>query len=742
MEPLAPQSTAFSSFDERIQKWIWEQGWTELRDAQESAANPILEGEKDLIIAAATASGKTEAAFLPICSNLLKNPIVSVLYISPLKALINDQFSRMEKLCENLDIPVHPWHGDISSARKKKFLEDPQGVLLITPESTEAIFVNQGHSIPFLFKNLAYVVIDELHSFIGTERGCQLQSLLHRLEFSIKRKIPRIGLSATLGDMGLAAEFLRPGYGNDVLLIVSKTSGQELRLLLKGYLHREPDIAPLGGEEESAAPSVEEDDSSVIAIRDSLFKTLRGSNNLVFANSRSNVEKYADLLRRLCEEEKVPNAFWPHHGSLSKELREDAEKAIKEKTQPVSIICTSTLEMGIDIGAVDSIAQIGVPPSVASMRQRLGRSGRRAGKPAILRIYIEEDEITKNTHPVDALRADLVQTIAMVKLLIAKWYEPPAVNGLHLSTLIQQIMSVIAQYGGVTAEQAWKIICHQAVFATVDQAMLANLLRSMGKHELICQGSDGFLLHGRQGEKIVNHYSFYTAFTTYEEYRLISGTRTLGTLPIDRPVSEGSLLIFAGRRWSVISVDSHKKIIELVPATGGKPPRFGGDSGWFHDVVRREMFAIYTSEEVPQFLDARAIELLKEGRETFRRLDLLKRRIVDHGNDSMLFYWAGDKIMNTIAVQLRARGLKAENEKIAILVTKTDAQELEKCLEKIVKEGPADPLKLAATIQNKAKEKYDLFLSEELMSADYASSKLDTIGAWELLNKIVKEEKL
>ncbi len=122
-------------------------------------------------------------------------------------------------------------------------------------------------------------MIDELHSFIGTERGCQLQSLLHRLEFTIKHKIPRIGLSATLGDMSLAAEFLRPGNAKDVELIVSKTSGQELRLLLKGYLHREPTMFTEGKEPDN---DMQEDDENFLAIRDSLFETLRGSNNLVF----------------------------------------------------------------------------------------------------------------------------------------------------------------------------------------------------------------------------------------------------------------------------------------------------------------------------------------------------------------------------------------------------------------------------------------------------------------------------
>ncbi|MEI6414498.1 MAG: DEAD/DEAH box helicase, partial [Pseudomonadota bacterium] len=189
------------------------QGWAEMRQAQEQAVAPVLAGDTDLLIASPTASGKTEAAFLPALSAIIEDELsgVRILYLSPLKALINDQYRRLEGLAEQLDIPVTAWHGDANQGRKKELLKYPKGVLLITPESLEALFVNHGERLRALFGNLAYIIIDELHAFIGSERGRQLQSLMHRLELIVRRRIPRLGLSATLGDLGLATGFLRPG---------------------------------------------------------------------------------------------------------------------------------------------------------------------------------------------------------------------------------------------------------------------------------------------------------------------------------------------------------------------------------------------------------------------------------------------------------------------------------------------------------------------------------------------------
>ena len=370
------ESSSFRLLDQRIQRWIWSVGWTALRDIQEQAIPALIGADHDVIICAATASGKTEAAFLPIFSHLLgdQSNAGSVLYISPLKALINDQWNRLSELCESLEIPVVAWHGDISASRKHRFLKDPRGILLITPESLEALFVNRGSSVPGLMASLRYVVIDELHAFIGAERGRQLQSLLHRTEKAAGRNLPRIGLSATLGNMRLAAEFLRPGNPSGVQLLNSKADGRELKVVIMGYVESassQTDISP-----------------STIEIAKHLYGTLRGSNNLIFPNSRSLVESYADMLRRFCERDGIPNEFWAHHGNLSRELREDTEHALKSGTTAATAVCTSTLELGIDIGSVKSIAQIGPPPSVMSLRQRLGRSGRRgttSNSPMLLR---------------------------------------------------------------------------------------------------------------------------------------------------------------------------------------------------------------------------------------------------------------------------------------------------------------------------------------------------------------------
>lgn len=349
LPPSSSDSVGFHRLDSRIQRWIWSAGWTELRDAQERAIPLILNGQQDVIIAASTASGKTEAAFLPVLTKLAETPGSLAIYVSPLKALINDQWRRLDELTELLEIPVTPWHGDITQTRKTKFMRHPEGCLLITPESLEAVLMRHGLNLKGTFAGLQYVVIDELHAFMGTERGKQLQSLLHRIERALGRPVRRIGLSATLGDMRDAAEFLRPGGGKEVALVVTKEGSQELKVLVKGMLEKKSPP--------SVKPDEDEDSPAKMAVTEHMFRTLRGSNNLIFPNRRSEVEYFSDRLRRMCEDERVPNEFWPHHGNLAKDIREVTETALKQKERPATAICTSTLELGIDIGSVKSVVQ-------------------------------------------------------------------------------------------------------------------------------------------------------------------------------------------------------------------------------------------------------------------------------------------------------------------------------------------------------------------------------------------------
>ena len=722
-------SNSYDALHPSVKKWIWDQQWSSLRDVQARSIPAVLAGT-DTIISAATASGKTEAAWLPIISELAAEPNglgVQALYISPLKALINDQFGRLRTLCETADIPVNRRHGDIAGAERKNLADTPAGVLLITPESLEAMFVLQGHRLRGMFGQLRYVVVDELHSFIGAERGAQLQSLMHRLDLIARRRIQRVALSATLADFSAAQEFLRPGGGGSVSVIESTDrDGSELRLQVRGY-QRQP------------VPSNEEGEvvhtADHRAIAEHLFDTLRGHDNLVFVNSRSGVEAYTDLFETISSERRVTNEFFPHHGNLSKQFREDVERRLKTNGQPTTAVCTSTLELGIDIGSADSVAQIGAPGSVAALRQRVGRTGRRDGKPAVLRAYVSEQAIDGNTSLLDRLRPSLVQTVAVVELMLEHWYEPPDVAGLHLSTEIQQILSVIAQHGGAMASQLYSALSGDGPFRTVSVATFTQLLRDMADAELLSQESDGTLHAGRVGEALLNHYSFYAAFDTADEYRLISAGRTLGTIPITFPVLEDSMMIFAGKRWQVVGIDAVTKTIDLVPSRGGKPPKFAPSGLTVADGIRKRMQLIYDDAATPPYLDEAAALLLQQGRNTYRQAGLNSSRIIHDGGDTLLLPWRGTKVMNAISLLLRAQGLKTVIDGIAITCAEAAVDEVYGCLVTAA-EGRTDPVELASQVEIKHGAKYDRFLGDDLLNRTYAARDLDVVGAVEALTDI------
>lgn len=720
---MSGNSTSFYLLDERIQRFIWADGWEELRDAQEAAIPLILNADKDVIIAAATAAGKTEAAFFPALTHLLQDcPDEGlIVYISPLKALINDQFGRLDRLCENLEIPVWPWHGDISSASKTKFVVKRHGVLLITPESLEALLCNRGSSIASIFKNIRYFIVDELHAFIGSERGKQLQSLMHRIEHALGRTVSRVGLSATLGDMRLAADFLRPGKGPGVAMVESKSSGNELKLLIKGY--EEPLVIRVPGQEDEEPEPI-----TPVQIGNHLFKVLRGSNNLVFPNSRREVERYTHLLNKLCEHSQVPNEFWPHHGSLSKEIRAETEAALKQKEMPASAICTNTLELGIDIGSVKSVVQIGPPPAVASLRQRLGRSGRRKGEPAILRGYCVEEEIGQNSSLSDLLRLGTVQTTAMVQLLLENWFEPPRTGGLHLSTLVQQILSSIAQTGGATAGELYGLLCSSNTpFSGLTKAEFVDLLRGLGTKDLVVQDSSGSLLHGQLGEKFVNHYSFYAAFSADEEFRIVAGGRQLGTIPVAVMLTPGQRILFAGKTWRVDQIDEELKTIYVTRTSGGAPPLFSGGAGRTHTRVRQKMRDLLESSDMPVFLDETAKRFLKQARDAYSRIGLDSRLLIDQGRETQLMTWLGDGANEAIACLLTHRGFIATAAGPGVEVHKgsRSAQEILKVLAELgINQLP--PLEIILTnAKNLQREKWDWALPDNLIRKAYASLYLE-----------------
>lgn len=749
------QRSAFEVLSEPVRRWIWQQKWPSLRDVQEKGIPAIL-GGGDVVISAKTAAGKTEAALLPLLTRIAERGVsrdgFAVLYVSPLKALINDQFRRLQSLCETSGVILNKWHGDVSADAKARARKRPSGIVLITPESLEALLVRRGDEAKFLFSALDAVVIDELHAFIGSERGVQLASILNRIEIAAGReRIDRIGLSATLGDMKLAAEALRPGEGESVKLVHGLDEGNGVKLQIRGYLLKGKDTVT-GSENEdpgdNEAPTADipgdQDEMGIpAALSADLFRFLRGDSNLLFAGSRQKVEIYADKLRRMCEDASLPNEFFPHHGSLSKSEREDVELRLRDDPRPTTAVATTTLELGIDIGDVESVGQIGPGYSVASVRQRLGRSGRRAGKAAILRIFVIEPTPEVGGHPLDRLNLDLIQSIAMIECLREGWCEPPAQWGLHLSTLIHQILALVLQTGGIRPSAAWKVLCERGPFRTVDRTLFAELLKCMAStdNKLVEQSPEGLLMIGEFGEKITESHEFYPVFATEREYRIIHETRILGTYPLSSPVAPGETIIFSGRRWRILEIDDTTRVITVKPTRGGKPPYFSGSGGGIHDHVVATMKKILSSDAGYAYIDKVATTMLGNARTAFVELGLGSKSVVPYGNGVIIFPWVGTTKLQTLNLAFLARKFEAASFGHAIEVQEATMDGVEGFLREIAEGGAPSGEAISARVAKPNQAKFDHHLSGELMMMVTLRERLDVASLPDVARSLMGERR-
>jgi ATP-dependent Lhr-like helicase len=745
---------AYDRLHPLVRRWVRDQGWASLRPVQVRAVQAILGGIRDVLISASTASGKTEAAFLPILTAIAdrSRPGLSALYVSPLKALINDQFVRLEQLCETMEIPVVRWHGDASQATKARFVKNARGIALITPESIEAMFVRHPERIQRLMSGLDFMVIDEVHAFMQGPRGLHLAALMKRLAATTVGRTRRVGLSATIGDLDRAAAWLRPDDPGEVEIIDEPGLHLELMLQVRGYIEpgqpREirraaplPDAEEPGEEDKvQDKDEVEGEDedgdqvsdagstAAIHAISAHLFDTLRGENNLIFGRSRKTVETVADALRRKSEQRRVPNEFFPHHGSLSKDLREDLERRLKESDRPTSAVCTTTLELGIDIGKVKSVAQIGAPRSISSLRQRLGRTGRREGEASVLRIYVVEPELDQRSSLVDDLRPEMIRAVAAIRLLAQKFYEPASASDALATALLHQTLSLIAERGGVRADAAFDLLSGPGPFADVRPADYVELLRHAKAEGILEQAPDGVLMLGPVGERLVQARDFYPLFAVEEEWRLVLGAKTLGSIPLSNVIAIDSLVVFAGRRWKIVAVDEKARVIQVEAHKGGQVPRFDNHGNEeIHTRLIAEMKAVYESDEMPDYLDDVAKGLLAEGRAAYRRANLSHRSILEMGRNVLLFPWVGSAPLGAMCVALAGVGVRAEDNGVGITVSGSTASTVEG-LKKLAAFTAED----FAAVENGALglggAKYDDFVPEPLLRRLWGRRNADVIA--------------
>ena len=739
-ENLGPAADYLRLLAPEVCRWIARQGWRDLHPIQKKAIAPILAHHDDVIISASTASGKTEAAFLPILTYLLRHKeqikSVAVLYISPLKALINDQARRLSDLAEPLGIKITPWHGDIALNQKNRLLKQPSGIVLITPESLESLLINQVSGLKHLFADLSYIVIDEFHALMGEERGYQLQSQLHRLENLIVKVPVRIAISATFSnDIGSVASYLRANNQqiNCQIITAKQQTTAALAVKIMGY------NIPKVSEQEPRLLLPEMHNQAIALVARDIFRLLRGKNNLVFTNSRADTERLANDLRELCIAHHVPEEFFPHHGSLSKELRETLEQRLIDGRLPTTAICTSTLELGIDISDVQSIAQFAPPSSVASLRQRLGRSGRRDGR-AVLRLFIPEYEAAI-CRLSSMLCEDTVLSAAIINLLLKRWYEPPLQQEYAFSTLVQQTLSVIAAHGSVSARNLYNLLCRTGPFTMTTPQMYAQLLRSLGEADLIIQMQDGTLTLGIEGEYLVSNYEFFAAFNNNVEYRIDFEGRTIGRIPLLTQLQEDDTFLFAGKAWRVIFFNEHKRIIGVKLSNSkatGLP--IAGMSGLVHDAIREEMYRIYLTGAVPPCLNKQAQENFAQGQKFFFQYHLDEKVLITGPNGLALFPWRGDRVLNTVVLLLSKNSIAANKVNAHIELDYASIDNLKSAVASILmNKDNIEPETLLKRVKNLDWEKFNNYLPQELKYIAYAHTRLDIPGALEFFHKLASE---
>ncbi len=644
----------YRRFPTFIREYIYRSGWEELREVQMQAAETLLETGNNLLLSSGTASGKTEAAFFPIITDLMDHPPVrggiSVLYIAPLKSLINDQFLRLDALLDEAGIPVWHWHGDVSASQKAKLLKNPEGILQITPESLESMLMRRSNDIPRLFGALRYVVIDEIHTLIASDRGNQILCQICRIERKAGVSVRRVGLSATIGNLKAAADWLGGGSMRATAAPVPSPTKLHWRLGMEHFyiqnreLDQTNDVQALG---QTAAKA------SLDAGYEFLYDAVKDKKSLVFSNSREETEYTTATLRQIAERRGDPDIFLIHHGNLSASLREDAEIKMKDEEIARAVTCaTVTMELGIDIGRLERVAQIGAPTTVAGFLQRLGRSGRRGAPPEMMMVFREENPLPNAPLP-ELIPWELLRAIAIVELYRGeRFIEPPRHRHLPFSLLYHQTLSILASSGELQPKILADRVLSLPPFREVGREDYRALLISMLEHEDIERTDEGGLIIGLRGERMISGYRFFAVFKDSDDYTVRCQSDEIGTITNPPPV--GDRFALAGRVWEVTDLDMPRRLVYVQKVKGKMEVSWPGDSGEIHTRLLEKMREILLGEEQYAYLLPNAAARLATARRVARATGMDKSLLLSIGGSSwVLFPWLGTRAFRTLKRYLR-----------------------------------------------------------------------------------------
>ena len=740
---------AFDRYAPFVQEYIYRNHWENLRSIQVAAADAIFNTDENVLLTASTASGKTEAAFFPIITLFSENMPSSVgcIYIGPLKALINDQFSRLNDLCAEADIPVWHWHGDVAQSHKAKLMRHPSGILQITPESLEALLLHKHAAIAKLFGDLRFVVIDEVHSLLRGDRGGQTLCLIERLSRIAGVNPRRIGLSATIGDPEGTGEFLSLGTGRKTIIPKIDAKGSKWRLSMEHFYVKDAQAAE-DKQIPGALPVLEEKTDDAPANADPgigyIFEHTRGKKCLVFVNSREECEMVTTTLRHYCELNHEPDRFLVHHGNLSASYRETAEEIMKDDSQYMTTVTTATLELGIDIGRLERAFQIDAPWTVSSFLQRMGRTGRRELPPEMW-FVIREDEPEVRAMLPTTIPWKLLQGIALVQLYLEeRWVEPPRLDRLPFSLLYHQTMSTLASCGELSPRALADRVLRLHYFHRITQEDYRVLLRHLIATDHIQQTEQGGLIVGLAGERVINSFKFYGVFQESEEYTVRSESQELGTVVSPPPV--GEKLAIAGHVWQVLDVDHKRRLICCQQVKGSVPAYFGQCPGDLHTKILTRMRRVLQEDRQYPYLMKNAVARLEQARFTAAHSGAAEKTLINlGGNMWCLLPWVGTYTFLTMerflkircADRLGLRNLDSARPFFIQFTMKADEETFFRVLAEEIRK-PIDPMELVYPKELPLFDKYDEYLPEELVKKGFAFGVLDVDG---LREKVLSWEK-
>lgn len=721
----------FDRYAPFIQDFIYQNNWESLRAIQVAAGDAIFNTDENVLLTASTASGKTEAAFFPILTEFYEDMPHSVgaLYIGPLKALINDQFSRLNELCEQARIPVWHWHGDVPQSHKNRLLKNPSGILQITPESLEALLLHKHAAIARLFGELRYIVIDEVHSLMRGDRGGQTLCLIERLSRMAGVNPRRIGLSATIGDPEGTGEFLASGTGRGTIIPKVEAKGTRWRLSMEHFYVQGPQSAQ-DKQVENALPVLDAATDHAPKSADPgigyIFEHTRGKKCLVFVNSREECEAVTTTLRQYCEANHEPDRFLIHHGNLSASYRETAEAVMKDDEQCQTTVTTATLELGIDIGRLERAFQIDAPFTVSSFLQRMGRTGRRDLPPEMWFVMREEQPEARAMLPT-TVPWKLLQGIALVQLYLEeRWVEPPKLDRLPFSLLYHQTMSTLASCGEMSPAALAARVLPLSYFHRITQEDYRVLLRHLIEIDHVQRTEEGGLIVGLAGERIVNSFKFYAVFQENEEYTVRCGSQEIGT--IVKPPPAGEKIALAGHVWVVEEVDHKRHLIYCEQVKGKVPAYFGECAGDIHTKVLERMCRVLQEDKMYPYLMENAVARLEQARHTALNSGVACEPLIRlGGNMWCLFPWLGSYAFLALerflkikcGEQLGLSGLDSSRPYFIQFKMKVDKRTFFRVLAETEKQH-LDPMELVYPNEVPLFEKYDEFLPVELVKKGFA----------------------